>query len=284
MKIPVKCGKYSKLIHKIAHFLKQTEIISKTKCSVDLMPLLYFFFKYGKIYNKEKYSDFSFELLEYTLAKELSITEDRYNPYHHGVGWSLMEFVKEEFLESDDLDKILEVFDTSVLNNTNNMCSMEFKSNRTLELVTLGLYLKERTSLVINDEAKRLELKQHFFMILYELSNNLNEIFAEGDIVKPICEVFLLECYSKSVASVFLGEIFNHKIISKNSNAYKTIERKVLKTQNTLLKLVENNSKKISKVEANTLATNGTSMIRKSKNLTISSFELFNQAFFNLTL
>lgn len=272
---------YPKLIHQIAQFLKQEDVLNKEDSLSSQITILHFFFKYGNQYSKEEYSNLSFELIESILTSEVIINTKNRNKFSfHGIGWGLMVFFKERFFEFDEFDEVLSIFDISVINSSRIICFSGFKPENTLELISLGIYLKERTNLPIDDDVKRLELKQVFFMVLYEIAVVKMNIIDNQ--IKLICNTFLLDCYKNSKASEFLSEILNFQTISKSLYNVNEPERGFRKVKDIISKTGKNR-KKIIRKEINFLANIGVSMIRINKNLPISSFELFNQVFFKLT-
>ncbi|GAA3563784.1 hypothetical protein [Snuella lapsa] len=160
--------------HYLARFLLiNTETVQDNGIKGKI-PLLYFFFKYSRIYSKELYTEFAFEILEDILITELHTIEndiEKNNPKIAEIGWALMQFIEKGYFESDDLDNILAIMDKSVFREVKMLNKQDVLINHLPQLIVLGLYLVLRLR-VAGSEMKQVEAKaslSKIFVLLIEM-------------------------------------------------------------------------------------------------------------------
>uniref|UniRef100_UPI0010A5B4C0 hypothetical protein n=1 Tax=Flagellimonas onchidii TaxID=2562684 RepID=UPI0010A5B4C0 len=109
--------KGSKTINNIAQYLMINIGVPLNNSLNGKLPLLYFLFKYGKIYGKEFYTNFALEKFGEILINEFSQEGNPPTDFYQGslgIGWGLVKFIEEGFFEFDELDDTLSKLDAMV--------------------------------------------------------------------------------------------------------------------------------------------------------------------------
>ena len=142
--------------HAIVHYLILNSESIKSNYLNGRLSFIYFFFKYAEKYHKAHYSDFAFEQLKKIIASEFKkIRGDSENFDFKAleVSSALIEFNKLGFFESDDLNVLLQRFDTVAFfwaEHTKNTPKQRKSIKNTLLLTE---YLGERNTTLGVDKA-----------------------------------------------------------------------------------------------------------------------------------
>lgn len=226
--------KQDKIIDTVAHFLLINSEAFKSNGVKGKMPLLFFFFSYAKKYDKEHYSQFAFEVLEGVLIEELSTIENHQveeNSKMAGIGWSLIKFIEDDYFESDDLEDILSIIDRAVFLEVERLSRTDFEISYIIQLIGLGLYLKERIDLINENEVKILEIKEYLFITLFEINTNIKCIPVRNFELFELCKTFFNDGITHKIVAPFCIEGLN--II--NGLTPKTHNKRIIKNYKVLL-------------------------------------------------
>lgn len=215
------------MIHKLAQFLLINSEAIPQKGLKGKMSLIYFFFTYSKTHSKKHYEHFAFEILENILMEELSIIENgkrEANSEIAGIGWSLIKLIEHNYFESDDLEDILAIVDKAAFLEVERLSRTDFKSSYFIQLISLGLYLKERINLSKSNGVKVLEIKEYLLITFFELTTNIHLLPRESMALFGLCRVFFDEGANHKMVSHFcvdglkkldkiFTEVYNKEII-----------------------------------------------------------------------
>ena len=193
-------------IHSVAHFLLINSEAIRDSYLDGNMSLIYFFFKYSKVFKKEDYALFGFEHLEAVLIHTLSkIDKNKYGSYSGlaEIGWSLIKFVEEGYFESDDLEEILAMIDKVVFSEVEMLSRTNFKLIYLPQLLFLGLYLEERSNLSTNSGEHFLESKEYLLICFFELEINIKKIPIENKELLKLCKLFYKNGTTNAIISHF---------------------------------------------------------------------------------
>jgi len=193
-------------IHSVAHFLLMNSEATRDSSLDGNMSLIYFFFKYSKVFQKEDYAVFGFEHLEAVLIQTLSkIDENKYDSYSGlaEIGWSLMKFVEEGYFETDDLEEILSMIDKIVFSEVEMLSRTNFEPIYLPQLLFLGLYLEERTNLSASSGEHYSEIKEYVLICFFELEINLKNIPIENKELLKLCKLLYNNVSTNTIISHF---------------------------------------------------------------------------------
>jgi len=196
-------------VHRVAQFLLINSEAIRGNHFNGSLSLIYFLFEYSRFFEKEDYSLFAFEHFETVLKQELSkIDKNSYDSYSGlaEIGWSLMKFIEEGYFESDDLEEILSMIDKIVFYEVEMLSRTSFELIYLPQLLFLGVYLEERSNLLVSHNDYLLETKEYLLISFFEIGTNIGNIPIENKELLKLCRLFYKNGMSNVIISHFCIE------------------------------------------------------------------------------
>uniref|UniRef100_UPI0014561682 hypothetical protein n=1 Tax=Flagellimonas onchidii TaxID=2562684 RepID=UPI0014561682 len=161
------------------------------------LPLLYFLFKYGKIYGKEFYTNFALEKFGEILINEFSEEGDPPTDFYQGslgIGWGLVKFIEEGFFEFDELDDTLSKLDAMVFREMDQKIESDLGSvHGLLDFLGMGFYLRGRAGLA-KKESRSPEILRYLFKTVQKIINIPCDLSMGRPLILSLFYHFISQC------------------------------------------------------------------------------------------
>lgn len=160
----------------MAHFLLINSEAVPSKATDCNMSLPYFFFCYAQRYEKQHYANFAFELLQENLSQMLNNIQSREDSCLDALemGWGLMQFVENDFFDSDELDEILLPFDTISIQETERLSRGTVSSDNVHELLLVACYFLARIGHLDIRAEHYPSIREHLLISFFELVHQMD--------------------------------------------------------------------------------------------------------------